>query len=159
LKPNEALADWYKKLTPEERVETAFLIFATLPSVSPLELENPEALESEFLNFLNGESGEPEFKLLGKVLCVRALITWIIHKRATPRDWAETRELLERIADSAESKGRSSAGIKDELDRLPFRSKRWIKAAESWRKLCATVLSDKSIADWEKELFSIPNER
>jgi hypothetical protein len=152
VKPNEAIVEWFDKLTPDQRVDTAFLVLSMLPGFSISILSDTEKMKEDFISFLKGEDKELTSQLIGRVLFARASINWIIRKRGTSEPWGAEEDINKMIA-MAEREGHPPGLLEQTAMQFPLRKKQWSKAGEAWRELCDTVISDDSIEEWERDLF------
>jgi len=88
------------------------------------------------------------FETVSRLLAVRACIDFFLMKnRGSPSGWDKTKALYSSAQQHAEAENnaRLADHMKELKEKLPFREKQWLKAAESWRALCDGPLSDEAL--------------
>lgn len=58
VKPNQAIIEWFNKLTPGQRSDAAFFFLAMVKGFSISDLTDTEKMQEDFINFLKIEKEE-----------------------------------------------------------------------------------------------------
>jgi len=149
--PIQAILDWFVTQPLEIRQDLAFLTLYSLSGINSAvqdpSTNNPEGVMEGWLE-QQAKLSSPN-QLVGTTICVRAAIDFFVMcNRETKEDWIKTIEFNQTIRNRIGATGKDASFIDKMLERLPFRSKLWIKATKSWRNLCNETLSDDSLRTW-----------
>lgn len=149
--PLSAFEDWFTPRPPDIQVDLVALAFVNVGgfgvSVDDL-LE--EDVVAPFLDALDelGQELRPR-RQVSCALTLRAAVDFfVMRQRGARSGWQDLRSVNERIREQLAAKGQPTHALDRLLQQLPFREKLWLRAAESWRELCAGPLSDATLDAW-----------
>ena len=152
MSPLDAFKTWFKSQPEEIRRISVFILAGTLPiACTPAEqkqwMTEPEKSVETWLN----EGSDIYMRTVGKVLTIRALVTYYIQRGVeTPEDWHRREEFNNALAKRFEDEGYLETAQKVRLMTAAFQRliPEWQQFSRSWRQLCSGALSDVAIAAW-----------
>lgn len=155
--PIDQVLGWYEDLAPELKQDLAFQVHMLGGQTlfpRPEEM-GADKFADNFPRRVRELLGR-HFDAAGLALMLCALIDFVLKGRATREDWDATADFQERAIEWAEADGKEgfAATLRQGQERIPLRSRRWIKAAESWSELRAGPLSPDQIDAWLKSAMA-----
>ncbi|MBE7159239.1 MAG: hypothetical protein INR62_12560 [Rhodospirillales bacterium] len=151
MTPIESFRGWYEAQDEEIREEIADKVGGSLPqngddAAYEEFLKNSQAKFREFLDALPPRREHQ----VGIVLMIREVISVLAFKYgSSPEDFEQWNEKIDQGQQIAEKMG--DADAVERFTKYRFDNERirtWVKAAESWKQLRASVLSNDALDAW-----------
>ncbi len=154
ISPLDAFGEWFESLPISVREDISFLSYIPLQKLLKVDIDtfDSKTRSDAFLDWVINKE-ESYFTTVGKLLIIRSCIDFfIMQKRGTAEGWDETKRdhelMLEKIPNDPKAPDGIEETVRGMLEKMPFRSKQWIKAAETWKNLCDSNLSDEALHAW-----------
>lgn len=150
---------WFDRQPEEVRTEIAFYCMCAVPDAVTREQQARCDLEPEieFRRWLTSDTRRRFLAPIGRVLFVRAACSLLVFRNHGRRDdWEEKAELNQEMLQALESehgKTDMSERLRANLGDFPRRTELWVETAESWKKLCASSLSDEVLEAWLEDVI------
>ena len=97
---------------------------------------------------------------VGFALFLRQITDWVYRSRASPEEWARTKDRLASatVAVKQNLGPEYGAGAEKTLEALDFRSRIWIREYGGWVAVRDADLSDSALLQWEhRAIGSVPD--
>ena len=147
--PLEAIVAWLDAMAPEIRDGDFLPLVLVFTPPGLLYQSDPGEPWSEVSSRIRALRPDPIGQMPATLSLIGA-IDLVFHRRATKEDWARNQRSYTDFVDRIEARGKDSlaAKMRESGESLPFKAKRWIRYAESWRALRAQILSQDMLSDW-----------
>ncbi len=149
--PFEAIIEWYDSLPPDLRQTVSIMALMLIPElVVPEGTMYEDAGEALLRRWLSPEQRRAN-DVVGKALTFRAIIdfkgrNFFSKERQVANDRMRA-GLAEQFRENNDPE--FAAKFAHSNEQSPLRNAHWTKAGESWKRLCASALSDAALEEYE----------
>ena len=149
MSPTEQFLAWYDSLPKDVRETVAFFLADLMPGQALRGHSIGDSVHGlrERLLALAEQSGRAN---AGLAVAVGALVDFIMIGRSTKEDWSKKKESNKDVVEDALAEGDQDIAdtVRRQLEQLPFRSRQWLNAAQTWDSLRNGPLSPTAIHIW-----------
>ena len=154
INPIFEVIEWLKKQDDDVQIDIAFIMSGVHPCFGIQNL--PEATEKYpkyFYSHMENYSGT-DIQNTGFILSIRAIFDFVFaKKRRTVEGWSEAKTIFESVIKNSDPDRPPSVNehAQQMIDEITALCEKWLAICQEWNELKNTVLSDKSIEDWDSE--------
>ena len=146
---------WYSAQSKEVQDTIAFFVLVRAPRFTTGRFHILMRPVETFSRYLDDAAGESPMGLIGEALLIRAIVDFAVFRQfGSADDWAMKMEQNENIAADLEREhgpNPMSDDFRKMVKQSPERQEIWIKAAQSWKALRNTELSDEFLEAWQQD--------